>query len=189
MPTTAKARRPRSVASPREDRDSHCEDDEARDREVPYRVARVLHGGVNVVGNPHHTVHVVEHLLRMSSLRAATWCAAFASAVDVEVIATAVLTPELELPSQLEGHTTTAWIHGRLGVDWTSALRDAGVRTDTRVVHEADPVAGLTDTAEHVAADVVVVGLHARALLVERRVNETASRLLHRTPVSLVLVP
>jgi nucleotide-binding universal stress UspA family protein len=124
-----------------------------------------------------------------SSLCAATWCAAFASAVDVEVIATTVLTPELELLSQLEGHTTTAWIHGRLGVDWTSALRDAGVRTDTRVVHEDDLVAGLTDTAEHVDADVIVIGLHARAPLVERRVSETASRLLHRTPVSLLLVP
>ena len=123
------------------------------------------------------------------SLRAATWCAAFASAVDVEVIATAVLTPELELLSQLEGHTTTAWIHRRLDADWTLALRDAGVRTDTRVVHEDDLVAGLTDTAEHIDADVIVVGLHARAPLVERRVSETASRLLHRTPVSLVLSP
>jgi nucleotide-binding universal stress UspA family protein len=124
-----------------------------------------------------------------SSMRAATWCAAFASAVDVEVVATAVVTPEIELLSQLEGHTTTAWIHGRLGVDWTSVLRDANVRTDTRVVHEDDLVAGLTNTAEHVDADVIVVGLHARAPLIERRVSETASRLLHRTPVSLVLVP
>jgi nucleotide-binding universal stress UspA family protein len=124
-----------------------------------------------------------------SSLRAANWCAAFASAVDVEVITTAVLTPELELLSQLEGHTTTAWIDGRLEADWTSALRDAGVRTDTRVVHEDHLVAGLTNAAEQVDADLIVVGLHARAPLFERRVSETASRLLHRTPVSLVLVP
>jgi nucleotide-binding universal stress UspA family protein len=124
-----------------------------------------------------------------SSRRAAAWCAAFATAIDAEVIATTVLTPELELLSQLEGHTTTAWIHGRLGVDWTSALRDAGVRTNTTVVHEDDLVAGLTNTAEQLDADAIVVGLHARAPIVERRVSETASRLLHKTPVSLVLVP
>jgi nucleotide-binding universal stress UspA family protein len=124
-----------------------------------------------------------------SSRRAATWCAALASAVDAQVIATAVVTPELDLLSQLEGHTTTAWVHGRLGVDWTSSLRDAGVRTDTRVVHEDDVVAALTNAAEHVDADAIVVGLPSRAPLIERRVSETASRLLHRTPVSLVLVP
>jgi nucleotide-binding universal stress UspA family protein len=124
-----------------------------------------------------------------SSQRAATWCAAFASAADAEVIATAVATPELELLSQLEGHTTTAWVHGRLGVDWTVALREVGVRTDTRVVHEDDVVAALTNTAEQEHADAIVIGLPSRAPLVERRISETASRLLHRTPVSLVLVP
>jgi len=124
-----------------------------------------------------------------SSMRAANWCATFASAVDVEVIATVVVTPEIELLSQLEGHTTTAWVHGRLGVDWTSVLRDAGVRTDTRVVHEDDLIVGLTNAAEHVDADAILVGLRALVPLVERRVSETASRLLHRTPVSVILVP
>jgi nucleotide-binding universal stress UspA family protein len=124
-----------------------------------------------------------------SSLKAATWCAAFAAAVHLEVLATAVVTPEYELLSQLEGHTTTAWIRDRLRGEWTSASRDAGVRTNTRVVHDADLVAGLTDTAEDVDADMIVAGLRPRAPLAERRVSETASRLLHRTPVSLVLVP
>ena len=124
-----------------------------------------------------------------SSLRAATSCAALASAVDAEVIATTVVTPELELLSELEGHATTAWIHRRLDADWTFALRQAGVRTDARVVQEDDLVAGLTNTAEQVDADAIVVGLHARVPLVDRRVSEAASRLLHRTPVSLVFFP
>lgn len=124
-----------------------------------------------------------------SSLRAATWCATFASTVQAQVIATAVVTPELELLSQMQGHTTTAWVHGRVGVDWTTALRDAGVRTDTRVVHDDDVAAALTNTAEETGADAIVVGLPSRAPVVERRVSETASRLLHKTPVSLVLVP
>ena len=64
-----------------------------------------------------------------------------------------------------------------------SRCENAGVRTDTWVVHEDDLVsAGLTDTAEHIDADVIVIGLHARAPLVERRVSENGVlRLLHRT--------
>jgi K+-sensing histidine kinase KdpD len=121
-----------------------------------------------------------------SSTRAARWCASFASAVGAEVVATSVVTPELEGLSSLDGKGISGWLG--LQTHWIAPLRDAGVSTRVAVVRDADIAMSLVRTAERERADAIVVGLERRAPAIHRRLLRNAARLLHKTSVTVVLV-
>jgi nucleotide-binding universal stress UspA family protein len=120
--------------------------------------------------------------------RATEWCAAVAGAVGAEVFAVGVLTPELELFSELEPETGS-WMRKSLESDWISPLASAGVETHTRVVRGMDAAHELTNAVERDAGDAIVVGMHRREPGINRRISGNATRLLHRSRVPVVLVP
>jgi nucleotide-binding universal stress UspA family protein len=91
--------------------------------------------------------------------RATEWCAAVAGAVGAEVFAVGVLTPELELLSELEPETDS-WMRKSLQSDWISPLASAGVEIHTRVVRGMDVAHQLTNAVERDAGDAIVVGMH-----------------------------
>lgn len=122
-----------------------------------------------------------------SSKRATQWCASFASVVGAEVVGTSVMTPELEALSSLDNEGISGWLG--MQTHWIAPLRDAGVSTRVAVVHDADIAGSLVQTAEREQADAIVIGLERLAPGIKRRLPRNAARLLHKTGVTVVLVP
>lgn len=120
---------------------------------------------------------------------AVVWCAHVAAALGAEVIATAVYTQQIELIPEDDPSSVYQYFTRDLNGAWTAKLREHGVAVTTRLVREVRASSALLKTAAETNADAIVVGMRRRAPLEHIRLGGNAMRLLHATPVPLVLVP
>ncbi len=73
--------------------------------------------------------------------------------------------------------------------EWIAPLRDAGVVVHPEVVHGRHVAETLIEAAQRVDAQLIIVGTHGFAPLIRMRLGGVAMRLLHTTPLPVVLVP
>jgi nucleotide-binding universal stress UspA family protein len=76
----------------------------------------------------------------------------------------------------------------RLDGDWTVAVRDSGVELSTRLSFDQS-AAALIDAAAELEADAIVVGAHGTGRWSRHYLGSTASKLLHRSVVPVIVVP
>lgn len=121
------------------------------------------------------------------SARAVAWSREVAGALDAEVLAVHSEQPPAEWLPHSDPDSWYQWALER-AEGWSAPLREAGVRTRTLVVdHPA--VTGLTETALHERADLLVVGARGAGGFPGLRLGSTALRVLHHTGIPVVLVP
>jgi len=76
----------------------------------------------------------------------------------------------------------------RLGEDWTAAARASGVSLTTRLSFD-ESASALIDAATEFDADAIVVGAHGTGRWSRHYLGSTASKLLHRCTLPVVVVP
>lgn len=125
----------------------------------------------------------------VESLAALDWAAHLVGG-DGAVLAVSAVTPALELAVaavQADSGALLERTRARLESDWTAAVRPHAGEVTCRVV-EAEPAVALLDVAAETAADLVVVGVHAKPALAPRTVGRVTTRLIHLAdrPVAIV---
>lgn len=76
----------------------------------------------------------------------------------------------------------------RLDGEWTASVRDSDVALTTRLSFDQGPTA-LIDAAAETDADAIVVGAHGTGRWSRHYLGSTASKLLHRCAIPVVVVP
>jgi len=132
---------------------------------------------------------------------AASWCAGFASALDVEVTAVSVSCQTFALVPEQHSMRVRQYLQRALDDDWIAPLRNAGVSVDTELLDDAAArmmsrlqrshyvAASLVNAATRADAQMIVVGARRLAPPTRRRLGGVAMRLLHTTPIPLAVVP
>ncbi len=118
---------------------------------------------------------------------AAAWTAAFASAVQADVIAVDVLNPPPFLSDALPQLHESAM--ERLDGPWTKPFADAGLTVTTVVVDDAEPGEAFLAAAMAAHAETLVLG--ARVLVGVRLLHHHGATLhaLHHSAVPVIVVP
>lgn len=118
-----------------------------------------------------------------------SWCAAFASDLQAEVTAACVYTQQYEIVPEQDPNSVFQYFKRAVNDEWIAPLRDAGVRVHPELLHGQHVAEALIEAAQRVDAQMIVVGTHGFAPLIRRRLGGVAMRLLHTTPLPVVLVP
>jgi nucleotide-binding universal stress UspA family protein len=120
---------------------------------------------------------------------AAQWCADFAGAIGAPVTAVCVYTHQYEVFPDTDVRSMYGHIVRSLDEEWLQSLRACAVDVDHEVVRERHVPEALVTATQEAGANVLVVGAHGFAPVVHRRLGGVAMRLLHVSPVPVVLVP
>jgi nucleotide-binding universal stress UspA family protein len=120
---------------------------------------------------------------------ASTWCAAFASDLQAEVTAACVYTQQYEIVPEQDPNSVFQYFTQAVNDEWIAPLRDAGVTVHPELLHSRHVAEALIEAAQRVDAQMIVVGTHGFAPLIRMRLGGVAMRLLHATPLPVVLVP
>ena len=123
------------------------------------------------------------------AVAAASWCAAFASGLGAEVNAVSVYTQQYEIVPEQDVNSVFQYFKRAVSDEWIAPLRDAGVTVHPELLHGRHVAETLIEVAQRVDAELIVVGTHGFAPLVRMRLGGVAMRLLHTTPLPVVLVP
>jgi nucleotide-binding universal stress UspA family protein len=127
------------------------------------------------------------------SIRAVKWCAAWAGALDAEVIAvhvidTIVYIGDTELPMPPLSAAQREEVRHLVVSDWCKPLADAGV-SYRALLMDGNPAVALMQAAEAEDAELVVAGCRGRGGFAELILGSTSHQLTHHLDRPLVIVP
>ena len=95
---------------------------------------------------------------------------------------------ELMVPELEEVEPPAEAAARRLLDEAAARIEDAGVRSESALERKA-PFAALLDAAKARRADMIVVGNHGTGAIWGALLGSTAFKLLHHSPISVVVVP
>ena len=117
---------------------------------------------------------------------AATWLAAVAGGLDLEVHVVTAFEPMVEWVPRSSATSVWAKVRDQLDGQWTAPLRRAGVDYSTHLIEGINVANTLVDCARRRHADAVIVGLGDSAA---NRRRHPGTDLLERCHLPVILVP
>jgi nucleotide-binding universal stress UspA family protein len=126
------------------------------------------------------------------SRNAVEWTALLAEETGAKVLAVHVLTYNHELLLDTTLETLRTWrreLAEELRTKWVAPLIDLGVDHQSRMIESDSPAAGLLDTAEREAADLVIVGAKGHGGFAGRILGSVSYAVSHRAARPVVVVP
>jgi nucleotide-binding universal stress UspA family protein len=120
--------------------------------------------------------------------RGVAWAASLASALGVDLVVTAVLTPGLGGREAGELGEDDNRVAGLLDGPWSAPARTGSARVST-VMLEGDPRLVLLDAVVAQSADILVLGSAGTGWFPALHLGHVAHAVAHHCPVPLVIVP
>jgi nucleotide-binding universal stress UspA family protein len=123
--------------------------------------------------------------------QALTWLADLAAPLGATVVAVHVFEPLAHLGDQdppYDFAVVERRVRARFETAWITPLTEAGVHTETRLMH-GSPYGCLLDAAEDTGADLIVVGARGLGVFRGLALGSTSNKVVHLAKVPVVVVP
>jgi nucleotide-binding universal stress UspA family protein len=122
---------------------------------------------------------------------ALTWLAGLAGQLGATVVAVHAFEPLAHLGDQdppYDFAVVEERVRGQFETAWIAPLTEAGVHTETRLMH-GSPDGCLLDAAEDVGADLIVVGARGLGMFRGLALGSTSNKVMHMSKLPVVVVP